>query len=54
MDPVAVGFVVFGVAAADHPEAVGDEETAEGGGGVVGEVVRGEDAGGSIAGSSWL
>ena len=49
MDPVAVGLVVFLVPSGDDSKAVGDEETAKGGLGVVGEIVPGEDACGGVS-----
>jgi hypothetical protein len=44
MDPVPVGFVIFLVSPAGNSEGVGDEQASEGGLGVVGEVVPGEDS----------
>ena len=41
MDPIAVGFVIFLVAAADNAVVVGDEKRSETALGVVGEVVGG-------------
>jgi hypothetical protein len=45
VDPVAVGFVIFLVAAAGNAEVVGDQERSKTALGVVGEVVAVEDAG---------
>ena len=52
MDSVAVGVVAFGVSSGGDPVGVGDEESAEGGLGVVGEVVPGENGGGGVARTS--